>query len=124
MWKNQIKPLLNIVLRKTDERWLPEDVYAALQMETAYLWCAFNEHGRIAALSIFQVRQEFGEDCLFCWIGINLSKYHMRHFQDQYKEIARGAGCKRIVWESTRRGYDRVFEDAEIRSYRYEMEVD
>ena len=98
-----LRPKLELVLQKSPEQWIPEDVYADILNGHSLLWIAFKVDKPIA----FIVGQIQANQTFHLWAG-----YCDPHIDDYFKwhmieEIAQEAKCKRISFESWRKGWAR-----------------
>ena len=124
-WLEVIRPMIDLVRVKTGERWLPDDVFAEIQKGVAHLYVGDLPDGeREQSIIVFKKYHEYGEDVLRIWIACNLDRTAgIKDFADSVRDIARWAGCRRVVWDSPRIGYKHVMPDIKLKSYRFEMEV-
>jgi hypothetical protein len=118
-----VKHGLEVILDRTNETWLPEDVYTAIKTGQAQL---FMFEGGFTVLQ--SVRDQYtNEPILHIWAA-----YHGQNddgtladvtdiFHSELRKIAHNIGSKRITFNSPRRWERR--SGATLKSYNYEMEV-
>lgn len=121
---DEIRPMLLRVKAKVSERWLPEDVYAAIKNGSAHLYAVLDDYQGVQAIVIYKRERDWDGFVLRVWIACNKQPdRNTIDYLEQSHRIARSSGCKRIVWDSSRKGYVKIFPNTKI-SYRYELEVD
>jgi hypothetical protein len=113
-----IRQGLEVVLERTGEDYLPEDVYAAIKAGTAYLY-VFDTGFTVLVNSKAPYTNE---PVLFVWIA-----YHATHedlqeeFYAELKKMAKTIGASKITWNSPRRWERR--SGAKLVAYSYELPV-
>ena len=114
----QVKIGVECVLRKTKEKFLPEDVYAAIKSGSAQLFMVQD------GFTVLQnLRDQFtNEPVLHIWIA-----YHSNHvdlsqeFHINLQQIAHNIGAKQITFTSPRRWEKR--SGAQLVSFNYVLGV-
>jgi hypothetical protein len=92
------------VLEKTGDKWLPEDVYAAIKAGAAHFYEATNGSG----FMIVERQVIWGEPVCHCWIVNHRGEGGIAPYWPEVMNIARQMGCHAITIESPRGGYDRI----------------
>lgn len=100
------------------ERWIAEDVFHELVVGNAHLW-ATADAGGFVVLRVFA--SAYGRD-LFVWLCWNDGATPARLFIPQMRELAVANACDRVVWETPREGFDRLFPGVK-RTNTYSFEV-
>ena len=98
-----LRPKLELILRKSPEQWIPEEIFADILNGHSTLWIAFNVDKPIA----FIVGQVQKEQTFHLWAGYcdpkidDDVKWHM------IEEVAQKMKCNKISFESWRKGWSR-----------------
>lgn len=107
VWERVRKGLVSTLL-KTEDRWIPEDVYHALLGGTAVLFMVDQDQDEIG----FFVAKEWADidgKALFIWVLYvdpnSIGRERYLEMLAQVDELAKKAGCKRIRHYSPR-GWD------------------
>lgn len=106
----EIRAGLCTIIRKTGERWLPEDVYHELKQGSALL---FQRTGA------FLVLKAHGRE-LEIWCAYNAVQGEFDSGLEWLKDHARANGFTRLTLTSPRKGWSRLFTPV---STNYEMEL-
>ena len=108
------------------EPWLPEDVYADLRNGTAWLLVR-GELPNLTAVLVLKVEANNynNERELLLWIASTSEGRDVLEHLPQVDQMARQAGCNRVTFSSTRRGWLRraVFYGFEIERVKYVREI-
>jgi hypothetical protein len=96
-----VRPKLEIILSRSPERWIPEDIYADCLSGRSMLWLGFYEEKPFG----FVVVQCQEIDTLHLWAG-----YCEQNIPDAVKwklieEVAKDLKMKKISFESWRKGW-------------------
>ena len=83
--------------------WMPEDIYMALMQQNAALFVA--EGDEWDGFIIFQVIPEYAKKRLHIWVATCFTSTF--NYMDAIKDIAKTAGCSRITFDSSRRGWNK-----------------
>ena len=94
---------LQSVLDKSPEEWIPEDVYAEVKANTALLFLAVEPNGDVVGGTVIRVNRP----SLFVWAVWGESGLRA-HGMDGLREIAHTTECTEILFETKRRGWERV----------------
>lgn len=98
-----LRPKLELILRKSPESWIPEEIFADIFTGHSMLWIAFNIDKPIA----FVVGQVQKEQTFHLWVGYcdpKIDSYVQWHM---ITEITETVKCKKITFESWRKGWIR-----------------
>ncbi len=116
-WRD-IKPGLEKVLLKTPTAsWIPEDVYSAIQNRKAICVLGIEEEEVVG----FFVGHPQPENTFFAWAvwsKANLDE-GVKHLLWYAKEV----GCKKVIFQSDRKGWARVLRKYNARPNTWVMEV-
>tara|TARA_R100001086_G_C11847201_1_gene260463 strand:- start:5805 stop:6221 length:417 start_codon:yes stop_codon:yes gene_type:complete len=101
-----VRPRLEIVLKKSPESWIPEDIYADILMGSSMLWLMI-ENGNETLLPLgFIVGQKQTDDTFFLWAGFCEPKIADEIKWHLIEEATKASGCNKIAFESWRRGWE------------------
>ena len=110
-----VKPNLYTILEKSPENWIPEDIYAAIVTGQAILCISTSKTepngfvvGRIIDRQVNTIEKDI--DTLHIWVGYANT---MLREQEQWKlieQIAKEQNCKRISFETWRKGWSKKAE--------------
>jgi hypothetical protein len=116
-----VKPLIDIVIAKTDEPWWAEDVYAAVTSGRALMHVSDKPAGVMVCYpdkEVWTAEPVLHVWALWCVDG-------METLQDEayaiLNDVAKRVGTKKIVMESPRGGWQKV--GWKVKKYIYEREV-
>tara|TARA_R100000773_G_scaffold43935_2_gene43495 strand:- start:203 stop:607 length:405 start_codon:yes stop_codon:yes gene_type:complete len=114
-----VKPRLEIVLKKSPEPWIPEDIYADVVMGSSLLWLMLNEEQPAG----FIVGRKQNDGVFFLWAG-----YCEPHIDDLIKwtlieQATISVGCKKIAFESWRKGWEKKAKKLGFRPRKYIKEL-
>mgnify|MGYP003135430441 FL=1 len=101
-----VKPNLYTILEKSPENWIPEDIYAAIVTGQAILCISTSK----TEPNGFVVGRIIDIDTLHIWVGYANT---MLREQEQWKlieQIAKEQNCKRISFETWRKGWSKKAE--------------
>ena len=113
-----IRQGLEVVLERTGEEYLPEDVYAAIKAGTAYLYVVDNGF----TVLVNSKAPYTNEPVLFIWIAYHATDEDLAdEFYAELKKMAKTIGASKITWNSPRR-WDRRAK-AKLTAYCYELPV-
>lgn len=112
------------VIAETKERWLPEEVFAALQAGTAHLF-ALDKDGDEVGFVILRRLLDPDGPVLFVWClwsepGAVIVQW--RELRDHLRDMALRMGAKRMRFESPRKGYQFFHEFEPVKTI-YELEI-
>jgi hypothetical protein len=100
-----VKNGLEIILKKSPEPWIPEDVYAAVIGNKANLWLVIEDNHAIGFVLGYISGDNFHIWCAWGNLNGNLKGY----FQE-LEDIAK-TQCKRMTFDSWRPGWNRVAKE-------------
>ena len=114
------------VLEKTNDRWIPEDVYMELRSASAFLYMIENEGDEVGFLVVRRVADPDGP-ALFVWIiytepGTMKKDENWKLVMAEVDSLARGIGAKRIRHYSSRSGFEGIGAFT-LKMHIYEREV-
>lgn len=112
----QIRPGLLEVKEASDDAWIPEDVYADCYSKHSMLW-VLEDDSRVIGFAVIQPQGE----TLHIWCGwgaMLLEEGFARVF-----DIAKRGGARKISFESTRPGWQRVAKRFGFRPRKWVAEV-
>lgn len=113
-----IRQGLEVVLERTGEEYLPEDVYSSIKSGASHLYLV---DGGFTVL-INSKNQYSNEPVLFIWILYSNTQDDLAdEFYDELKKMAKHIGASKITWNSPRR-WDRRAK-AKLTAYCYELPV-
>jgi hypothetical protein len=116
-----VRPLLEIVIAKTGEQWIAEDVYAAVSNSRALMHVSDKPAG--VMVSYPDKEAWSGDQVLHVWALWCVDG--MEALQDEayaiLTDVAKRVGAKRVLMESPRAGWQRV--GWQVKKYIYEREV-
>ena len=98
------------VLAKTNDRWIPEDVYMELRSNSAFLYIIEHESDEVGFIVVRRVMDPDGP-ALFVWImytipGLMKESENWKMVIAGLDELARSIGAKRIRHYSSRSGFE------------------
>ena len=99
------------VLEKTNDRWMPEDVYMELRSGTAFLYMLEQDGDELGFLVVRRVMDPDGP-VLFVWImytepGLMREDDNWKMVMSEVDALARSIGAKRICHYSSRSGFEK-----------------
>lgn len=103
-WWPTIKPGLENILRKSREKWIPEDIYSDCMNNRATLWAGLENNHLVG----FMVLENQGEN-LHVWSAWSLEKDYdlLKNGLECIKSIARQNNNKNITFSSNRAGWNK-----------------
>lgn len=113
-WAN-IKPSVSRIALRYETDWIPEDVYASLRSGESQLFLVGDGRGFVVLKK--NLNQYTGESSLFVWVGsyFDADKHGPDFTVDeknaltaQLCEMAKSAGATSVMFESPRRGWDKI----------------
>ena len=119
LYWDYLKPKLKLILRKSPEPWIPEEIFADVLHGHSLLWIAFNDNRPIGFI-IGQVQQE---QTFHLWAGYcdqnidDLIKWHL------IEEVALSLKCHKIAFESWREGWETKAKKLGFRPRKYIKEL-
>jgi hypothetical protein len=98
------------VLAKTNDRWIPEDVYMEVRSGSAFLYMIEHESDEIGFIVVRRVMDPDGP-VLFVWImwtepGLMAESSNWKAVIAELDALARSIGAKRIRHYSSRSGFE------------------
>lgn len=120
-WKF-VREGLQYVVDKTQDRWLPEDVYMHLKSNNMGLYMQDSGDG----FAILQPIKGWDGMELYIFCGYSRDKHDVV-MQDieSIKDIAKSIGAKRVKFQSNRKGFNKLAQDMgyTLDFVQYEMEI-
>jgi len=116
---NYVRTNLLQLLLKTEEPWIPEDVYASLVNGKAGLWLANKDNytvGFIIGLTV--------NDAFHVWCASGSLQGEIEGWFEQVEEIARASNAKRITFDSWRPGWVKVAPKLGFKPRSWAKEID
>lgn len=111
---------LQRILDRTHDRWLPEDVYLMLKGGTAALFVQDNGKG----FAVMQNNRGWDGNELFIFAGYSTDGHQIVLKEiEAIKDIARQYGCKRIKFQTRRRGWEKAAQEIGYEPTMTEYEV-
>lgn len=103
-----LRPCFEIVRRKTNSPWLPEDVYTEIREARASLHLAFIE-GALKGLFVLSAMNDryTNERILVIWVAFSSDPRIIDPCMEEIDKVARAAGIRRIISQSPRKGWIR-----------------
>lgn len=103
-----VKPLIEAVIAKTDEKWWPEDIYAAVKNQTAAMFVSDDPEGVLVA---YQGQEAWtGDTVLHIWVCH--CKQGMEMLWDEgwqmVEKMKERIGAKYVVMDSPRPGWQKL----------------
>lgn len=96
-----VRPKLMVILKKSPEDWIPEDVYTACVTGQATMWIATNK----VEPKGFIVGRILNVNTLHIWVGYANTEFKEVRQWEIIEEIARECNCSKISFESWRKGW-------------------
>jgi len=114
------------VLAKTDDRWIPEDVYMEVRSGTAFLYMIEHDSDEVGFIVVRRVMDTDGP-VLFVWIiytepGAMKENDNWKLVMAEVDGLARSIGAKRIRHYSSRSGFEEIGAFT-LKMHIYEREV-
>jgi hypothetical protein len=111
-----IKPGLEVILKKSPESWIPEDIYSDCFTGRSLLWVFVEDNSVVG----FVVLQPIGDNLhVWCAYGKGDLDAGLAHVLG----IARSGGAKTISFDSWRKGWDRKAKALGFRPRKWVREV-
>ena len=100
---NYVRNNLYDILRKTNEPWIPEDVYASLVNGKAGLWLANKDNYTVGFIVACTVNDSF-----HIWCASGSLQGEIGVWFKMLEDIAKESNAKRITFDSWRKGWVKV----------------
>lgn len=100
-----VRPRLEIVLEKSPEQWIPEDIYADILSGSSLLWLMVIKE--VLPPLGFIVGQKQTDGTFFLWAGYCEPNVDDKKKWNLIEEATLAVGCNKIAFESWRRGWER-----------------
>jgi hypothetical protein len=97
-----VAPRLVKVKQKTEARWIPEDVYAALKANAASLHIA-EEGPNYVGFVVLQQRQDYDGKTLWVWVAYSDGPDVVEKCEPELVAFAKNIGAKRLEFSSPRK---------------------
>jgi len=111
-----IKPGLEVILKKSPESWIPEDIYSDCFTGRSLLWVFVEDNSVVG----FVVLQPIGDN-LHIWCAYGKGDFDAG--LDHVLRIAREGGARTISFDSWRKGWDRKAKALGFRPRKWVREV-
>lgn len=95
---------LKRILRKSPESWIPEDVFANLGTNKAFLWMVFNDSNTPEGFFIL----ERNGNCCHIWCAWAVAPNLLEDGVAFIENIAREAGADKLTFDTNRVGWVKV----------------
>lgn len=102
---------------KSGSDWIADDVFHEILIGEGHLWVT-PEYGGFVVL---QIRASGYTRELYVWIACNETQARARDYWPQLMELARFNKCRRTIFDSTRRGFERHMPNLKV-MYSYSEE--
>jgi hypothetical protein len=111
VWET-VRASLLVVMDKSAEDWIPEDIYHAIKAGDAALHLVKSGGALVGVMVTRLIRSEFTEDThLHVWAAHNLGETDVVEVSfERLREMARACGAKMVTFGSTRKGWGRKHE--------------
>lgn len=109
-WRS-IRPRLEELAIDHEETWIAEDVFHEILTGNASLWATADLDGFV----VLQVLTTPHSRDLHVWIASNETLAKAPDFWQQLRDIGSKAECRRITFESPRRGFQRTMPHLRVR---------
>lgn len=106
----RVRAGLEVILTRSRDNWIPEDVYAALKSKGSIL--VIGQHdGAFVGFVVLTMNKGFDGLEGHIWAAYNISKSEYIHDAwPQIQGLCRASGCRRITMSSTRKGWAKLGE--------------
>ena len=111
-----IKPGLEVILKKSPESWIPEDIYSDCFTGRSLLWVFVEDNSVVG----FVVLQPIGDN-LHIWCAYGKGDFDAG--MDHVLVLAREGGARTISFDSWRKGWDRKAKALGFRPRKWVREV-
>ena len=111
-----IKPGLEVILKKSPESWIPEDIYSDCFTGRSLLWVFVEDNSVVG----FVVLQPIGDN-LHIWCAYGKGDFDAG--MDHVLLVAREGGARTISFDSWRKGWDRKAKALGFRPRKWVKEV-
>jgi hypothetical protein len=102
-----IKAGLEVILKRTQQPWIAEDVYHALKTNQSILLVGIEE-GKFAGFVVLTMNKGFDGLEGHIWVAYNISKSeYINTSWPIIQGFCKAAGCKRVTMSSSRKGWGR-----------------
>lgn len=102
-----IKQGLQVILEKTKDRWLPEDIYWLIKQNSIWAYVVFDEGVRVGVV-LLQLNNGWDGKELYIFGGWNAGEKDVIEFSmSEILKAGKYAGAKRLKMQSNRRGFER-----------------
>jgi hypothetical protein len=112
VWDFVREGLLKVSEKATDG-WIPEDVYHSLKSGISSLHLEYVDEKPVGFV-VLNVVSDFRGKKLFIWVAYSVEGNAVERHENELIEMARQVGCKRIAFESTRKGWEKLYTSTMI----------
>lgn len=110
---SHVRESLQKLLDKTNDSWLPEDVYCDIIAQNSWLYVGEDEQGDLLGFVVLSPLKQHNDLLLHIWVSVNYSDPETVFFAlDDVKEIAQNIGAKKITFSTVRKGLGKLTERA------------
>jgi len=115
---NAVRCGIESILDKTEEPFIPEDVYASVKTGASHLYLVDN-----GFVVLQNIKESYtNEPVLFVWLAYNTGDEDITDdVLTELQKVAKSIGAKAVQWISPRRWTRKV--GATLKSYNYELKV-
>jgi len=114
-----LRPKLELVLQKSPEQWIPEDIYADILIQNSLLWIVYNK--QIPSAFVVVQKQDL---ILHLWAGYSGANVKDQEQWNIIEEIAKELKCTKITFGSWRKGWSRKARKFGFQPYKYFKELE
>jgi hypothetical protein len=102
-----VKSGLEVILKRTRQTWIAEDVYHALKTKQSILLIGIEE-GKFAGFVVLTMNKSHDGIEGHIWVAYNISKSeYINTSWPIIQGFCKAAGCKRVTMSSSRKGWGR-----------------
>lgn len=101
-WWPWLKKGFEVVLKKTPESWIPEDIYCDCYENRSMLWVTLVDNKAVG----FFVLQPSGTN-VHIWVAYLEDPRYLKEGFEHIKGIARNGNCETLTFSSFRKGWER-----------------
>jgi hypothetical protein len=102
-----VKTGLEVILKRTQQTWIAEDVYHALKTKQSILLIGM-ESGQFSGFVVLTMNKGFDGLEGHIWVAYNISKSeYINTSWPIIQGFCKAAGCKRVTMSSSRKGWGR-----------------
>jgi hypothetical protein len=102
-----VKAGLEVILKRTQQTWIAEDVYHALKTKQSILLIGIEE-GKFAGFVVLTMNKGFDGLEGHIWTAYNISKSeYINTSWPIIQGFCKAAGCRRVTMSSSRKGWGR-----------------